>query len=86
MFRNFVSLFVSYDIEYSVNFVLTLTKQTEIMNSLNDQKGEKTVTADQTNASTVSVHPPAEPNTEDMELNEEQLDIISGGGGRLIKE
>ncbi|WP_461055894.1 hypothetical protein [Spirosoma arcticum] len=56
------------------------------MNSLNDQKGEKTVTADQTNASTVSVHPPAEPNTEDMELNEEQLDIISGGGGRLIKE
>lgn len=49
------------------------------MDSLNDQKGKKTVTTDQTDSSIVSVNPPAEPNTEDMELNEEQLDIISGG-------
>ena len=54
------------------------------MDVLNDQKGKKTVTADQTSVSTVSVNPSAEPNTEDMELNEEQLDIISGGADTTI--
>lgn len=49
------------------------------MNAQNDLKDKQTVIADQTNASTVST-PPAEPNLEDMELNEEQLDVISGGG------
>jgi len=33
----------------------------------------------QEGAQTNFTNPPAEPNTEDMELNEEQLDIISGG-------
>ena len=80
IFRNFVSSFVSYDVGYSINFVLELTKQTESMDLLNDQEGKKTVTVDQTDSSTVSVNRPAEPNTEDMELDEEQLDIISGGG------
>lgn len=51
------------------------------MELLSDQKGKKTVIADQTDSSTVSVNPPAEPNLEDMELNEDQLDIISGGNG-----
>lgn len=51
------------------------------MELLNDQMNKKTVIADQTDSSTVSINPPAESNTEDMELNEEQLDIISGGGG-----
>ena len=50
------------------------------MDLLNDQKDKKTVIANQTDSSTVSGNRPAEPNTEDMELNEEQLDIISGGG------
>lgn len=55
------------------------------MDVLNDQKDKQTVIVDQTNASTVSVNPPAEPNTEDMELNEEQLDIISGGAEIIFK-
>ncbi len=55
------------------------------MDVLNDHKDKQTVTADQTNASTVSINPPAEPNTEDMELNEEQLDIISGGGDPFVR-
>lgn len=56
------------------------------MNVSNDQKGKKTVIVDQTDQSTVSVKlPPAEPNLEDMELDEEQLDIISGGGDGLIR-
>ncbi len=50
------------------------------MDLLNDSKDKQTVIVDQTNASIVSNTPPAEPNLEDMELNEEQLDIISGGG------
>lgn len=79
MFVRFVGSFVSYDINYSVNFVLKLTKRTKIMNAQNDQKGKKTVIVDQTDPSTVSVNRLAEPNVEDMELNEEQLDIISGG-------
>lgn len=36
---------------------------------------------DQSNSSTIFINIPAEPNMEDMELNEEQLDIISGGDG-----
>ena len=44
----------------------------------------KTITVvDQSNASTIFINIPADPNVivEDMELSEEQLDIISGGGG-----
>lgn len=44
----------------------------------------KTITVvDQSNTSTVFITIPANPNVniEDMELSEEQLDIISGGGG-----
>lgn len=50
------------------------------MSLLNNQEGKKMVNNDQIDESTVSVNPSAEPNTEDMELNEDQLDIISGGG------
>ncbi|WP_185155648.1 hypothetical protein [Rudanella paleaurantiibacter] len=50
------------------------------MNAQNTPKDKQSVSVDQTNASTISNTPPAEPNLEDMELNEEQLDIISGGG------
>lgn len=36
---------------------------------------------DQTDNSTVFINIPAEPNMEDMELDENQLDIVSGGDG-----
>lgn len=55
------------------------------MSAQNDQKGKKTVIIDQTDPSTASVNRPVEPNLEDMELDEEQLDIISGGGDLVIK-
>ncbi len=55
------------------------------MSLLNDPKDKKTVVADQTESSTASVNLPVEPNIEDMELNEEQLDVISGGGDGFIK-
>lgn len=45
----------------------------------NDQKNEKGIIADKVDSASVSASFPAEP-VEDMELNEEQLDIISGGG------
>lgn len=54
------------------------------MNAQNDQKNKQTVNVDQTNAS-ITPTPPAEPNVEDMELNEEQLDIISGGGDPFVR-
>ena len=50
------------------------------MNAQNTPKDKQPVIVDQTNASIISNTSPAEPNLEDMELNEEQLDIISGGG------
>lgn len=39
---------------------------------------------DQTDATTVFINIPAEPNLDDMELDEDQLDIISGGDGNPI--
>jgi hypothetical protein len=42
-------------------------------------EGKNIAVVDQTNSSTIFINIPAEPNIEDMELNEEQLDVISGG-------
>ena len=43
-------------------------------------EGKTIVVRDQTDASVVYINIPAEPNMDDMELNEEQLEIIAGGG------
>jgi hypothetical protein len=43
-------------------------------------EGKKSSVADKTNEATHLNNTPVKPNIEDMELNEEQLDIISGGG------
>jgi hypothetical protein len=42
-------------------------------------EGKNIAVVDQSNAATIFINIPAEPNMEDMELNEEQLDVISGG-------
>ncbi len=42
-------------------------------------EGEKPSVTDKTDHSTHLNNTPVKPNIEDMELNEEQLDIISGG-------
>ena len=39
---------------------------------------------DQTDPSTIFINLPAEKSTEDVELNEEQLDIIAGGTGEPL--
>ncbi|MBL4605176.1 MAG: NHLP leader peptide family RiPP precursor [Flavobacteriaceae bacterium] len=43
-------------------------------------EGKTIVVRDQTNESVVYINIPAEANMDDMELNEEQLEIIAGGG------
>lgn len=43
-------------------------------------EGKTLVVNDQSNPSIVYLNIPAKPDIEDMELDEEQLDIISGGG------
>lgn len=43
-------------------------------------EGMKIVVVDQTDASTIFMNLPAEVNMEDVELDEEQLDYVSGGG------
>ncbi|GAA3522382.1 hypothetical protein GCM10022393_41170 [Aquimarina addita] len=43
-------------------------------------KGKTIIVRDQTDESMVYINIPAEPNMDDMELNEEQLEIIAGGG------
>lgn len=42
--------------------------------------GKTLIVKDQTDASAVYVNIPAEPNMEDMELSEEQLEVVAGGG------
>lgn len=46
---------------------------------INLPNGKNLAFVDQTDSTTIFVNIPAEPNMEDMELNEEQLDIVSGG-------
>lgn len=44
-------------------------------------EGKNIAFVDQTDSSTIFINIPAEPNLENMELNEEQLDVVSGGDG-----
>lgn len=47
-------------------------------------QGKKITIVDQTDPTTVFINLPSESDTEDVELNEEQLDIISGGTGEPV--
>ena len=47
--------------------------------SLRIPEGKSLVVVDQTDPSTIYFNLPAEPNLEDLELNEEQLEAIAGG-------
>lgn len=46
-------------------------------------EGKNIAFVDQTDSSTIFINIPAEVNMEDVELNEEQLDIVSGGDGDI---
>ncbi|MCK8496022.1 NHLP leader peptide family RiPP precursor [Spirosoma sp. RP8] len=47
-------------------------------------QGKTLVVSNQTDASTVYINIPAKPNTEDVELNEDQLEAVSGGAKGII--
>lgn len=47
---------------------------------VNLPQGKKLAFVDQSDPSTFFINIPKEPNLEDMELDEEQLDVIAGGG------
>jgi hypothetical protein len=47
---------------------------------INLLKGKTLIVKDQTDDSVVYINIPAEPNMEDLELSEEQLEVIAGGG------
>lgn len=47
--------------------------------SINLPEGKSLSVVDQTDSTTIFINLPAEPDMEDMELNEEQLDYVSGG-------
>ena len=49
----------------------------------NTKDGAKKSVVAQTGDSTILNNTPVKPTLDDMELNEEQLDIISGGGNPL---
>lgn len=46
---------------------------------LNLPQGKTLVVRDQTDEQTVYINIPAKPNTEDVELNEDQLEAVAGG-------
>lgn len=63
--------------------------------SINLKKGNKIVVTDQSEKNTFYFNIPAKPNLEDIELTEEQLEMVAGGGdfangmyvaGRIIEE
>ncbi len=47
-------------------------------------QGKTLIVRDQTNESTVYINIPAKLNTEDVELNEEQLEAVAGGAKGII--
>jgi hypothetical protein len=47
---------------------------------VNLPEGKTLIVKDQTDNATIYINIPAEPTLESMELNEEQLEIIAGGG------
>ena len=48
--------------------------------SINLPEGKNLAVLDQTDATTVYINIPAKPSLDDVELSEDDLDIISGGG------
>lgn len=50
-------------------------------NKLDLPEGKRLVVRDQTDESTVYINLPSKTNTEDVELNEDQLEAVSGGYG-----
>ena len=50
---------------------------------INLSEGKKIVVNDQTDEATVYINIPRKPNFDDIELNEEQLETIAGGGSLL---
>ena len=63
--------------ELVANPVATIEKLTG--QTLNLPEGKTLVVRDQTDESTVYINLPAKPNTEDVELNEDQLEAMAGG-------
>ena len=47
---------------------------------VNFPEDKKVIVQDQTNPNHIYINIPAKPNLEDMELNEEQMEILAGGG------
>ncbi|WBX76784.1 NHLP leader peptide family RiPP precursor [Tenacibaculum ovolyticum] len=69
---------VSFKQELIANPVTAIEKLTGKKVKL--PKGKTLIVRDQTDASVVYINIPEEPNMDDMELTEEQLEIIAGGG------
>lgn len=57
------------------------TMESFLGRSIDLPAGKNLSFVDQTDSSTIFINIPAEIDTEDMELSEEQLDIVSGGTG-----
>lgn len=72
--------------ELEANPVAAIEKLTG--QKLNLPEGKRLVVRDQTDEGTVYINIAAKPNTEDVELNEEQLEAVAGGaiypGGTFI--
>lgn len=56
-----------------------LTIESFLGRSMNIPEGKNIAVVDQSNPATIFINIPAEPDMDDMELNEDQLDIVAGG-------
>ncbi|QTE23308.1 NHLP leader peptide family RiPP precursor [Polaribacter cellanae] len=64
--------------ELIANPIKTIEKVTG--ERINLPEGKALIVKDQTDDSVVYINIPSEPNMEDLELSEEQLEVIAGGG------
>ena len=67
--------------ELIVDPIKTIEKLTGIKLVL--PEGKSLVIADQTDKSKIYVNIPSEPEVENMELTEEQLEVVAGGGHKI---
>jgi len=73
------------DPTFKINLITrpVATIESFLGHSIHLPEGKNIVFVDQTDSSTIFINIPAELDMDDVELNEEQLDVVSGGDGDI---
>lgn len=74
------------DVEFKAQLIAEPVKTLEdfLGQAITPPEGKKIAFIDQSDSNTLFINIPQKPNLEDMELNENQLDAVAGGGDAPI--